>query len=61
MERRTLIEKVAFALFAKQMEDWQLPKAAAEIEWEKDVDLRCFWLSNAAVVFGVLTAEGVAV
>lgn len=54
-----LVDKAALALFTQQARDWDLPAAAAEMEWEASVDLRDFWRGQVAVVLGTLGEAGV--
>lgn len=50
-------EAAALALFIEQCADWDLPPAAAEVEWERDPELRKFWRGQVWVVVAALGIE----
>lgn len=50
----TSLNHAAFVLFAKQVESYDLPRAAAQMEWDGDPEIRAFWRQQVDTVVGVL-------
>lgn len=44
------VERAAFELWVYQAESWDLPRAAAEMQWESDSELRNFWHNQVSIV-----------
>ena len=50
----TSLNHAAFVLFAKQVESYDLPGAAVQMEWDGDPEIRAFWRQQVDTVVGVL-------
>lgn len=51
--------QAAYALFARQVATYDLPSAAAQIEWDNDLELRQFWHEQVVTVLAQLGLEPV--